>query len=616
MNKSFNNAINKVGKINLNSLQASYHDAQLSEMLRSLGNKNYKETIRIGRLLKKQNPDSQKVAYVLAAGYAAAGNISEAIDVYEEIINNSHNEYTAHSNLGALLFQRGEFAKAEHHLELAISLNEKNLNAYMILGTNLHLLKRDVDACRVYENAIKNCTETAGLYNSYAISLRGLKDFHEAEKILERALSLDPSLVKAHYNLANIYLDQEKLEDAVLAFNEALKLDPDHFNANFYLAEVYQRLGKLEKAKIHLEKLIQSPHCNAEVYMQLGAACKDMRDLAEAYKWYKKALSIAPSNAKAQVQLSMINLKKKKFELGFRQYEARWLTSELREKNIRSEQPLWNGQKNKTIHVWSEQGIGDFIMYASVLTDLLKISSQVIVSCDKRLIPLFSNSFPKNIVFTDKDTFNQNTWQYDYHVPIGSLPKFFRKVEEDYRESSGAFIKLNQNRINIIRQNLTTGKNVNLIGISWQGGSPGKRFRRKNRMELASFVELLNHPRNIFVNLQYGEVSEEIAGLKNYLSKDIKIVEGIDLFNDLSGLASIMSACDRIVTVDNLNTHLAGALGIRTHVFLPYSSDWRWGEDDISSYWHDSLTLHRQDNPFNWNGTFDLLKKNAFNLNL
>lgn len=94
MSKSFENTINKIGKMKLSTLSASNLDTQLSGMLHSLGIKNYDETIRVGTLLKKQNPESHKVAYVLAAAHAAAGNISEATGIYEEIINKNSFNHT------------------------------------------------------------------------------------------------------------------------------------------------------------------------------------------------------------------------------------------------------------------------------------------------------------------------------------------------------------------------------------------------------------------------------------------------------------------------------------------------------------------------------------------
>ena len=58
-------------------------------------------------------------------------------------------------------------------------------------------------------------------------------------------------------------------------------------------------------------------------------------------------------------------------------------------------QPPWGGQPlaGRTILVYGEQGIGDEIMFASCLPDLLEQAGRVIVACESRLVPLFRRSF-------------------------------------------------------------------------------------------------------------------------------------------------------------------------------------------------------------------------------
>jgi hypothetical protein len=61
----------------------------------------------------------------------------------------------------------------------------------------------------------------------------------------------------------------------------------------------------------------------------------------------------------------------------------------------------------------------------------------------------------------------------------------------------------------------------------------------------------------IFVNLQYGDVSEEITNLKANHGIDVLEIPDLDLFNDIDGLAALISACDCVISIDNLNTHLS-----------------------------------------------------------
>ena len=362
------------------------------------------------------------------------------------------------------------------------------------------------------------------------------------------------------------------------------------------LGVTYEKLGELERAKQIYEKLIKSPKCNTEVYMQIAAVCVDILDLPAATKYYERVLSIEPTNSDAKLQLGMLKLKQKKFRDGFLKYESRWQTNELKTKKIACENPLWNGENDKTIHVWSEQGISDVIMFASILPDLLNISQRVIVSCDSRLIPLFSNSFCERIRFIDKDSLNTQNVECDYQIPFGSLPKLFRKSEQDFLKSADKYLKINKEQSDLIKKQIKKDQDVTLVGLSWQGGSPGKRLRRQNKVELASLIDLLSHPKNKFVNLQYGDVKEEVK-IKSDFDSKIHSMENIDLFNDFDGIIN-HGRMRQDISVDNPNVPV-GAIGIPTDVFY-HTPMIGAGESGVSSYWRQSLTLHRQTKPENW----------------
>ena len=102
------------------------------------------------------------------------------------------------------------------------------------------------------------------------------------------------------------------------------------------------------------------------------------------------------------------------------------------------------------------------------------------------------------------------------------------------------------------------------------------------------------------VNLQYGDVSEEIRLVKQQTNCDIVECQEFDKNDDLDSLSHLISACDYVVTIDNFIAHLAGALGVKTDVLLPFNSDWRWGANESSSYWYSSVNLVRQKTPKDW----------------
>ena len=103
-----------------------------------------------------------------------------------------------------------------------------------------------------------------------------------------------------------------------------------------------------------------------------------------------------------------------------------------------------------------------------------------------------------------------------------------------------------------------------------------------------------------FVCLQYGEVEKEITEAKRLLGVQVINPEDIDQRKDLDNLANLISACDHVVSVDNVTVHLAGALGVSTTALIPSVPDWRWGIKDQETHWYSSVRLHRQTSPSFW----------------
>ena len=81
---------------------------------------------------------------------------------------------------------------------------------------------------------------------------------------------------------------------------------------------------------------------------------------------------------------------------------------------------------------------------------------------------------------------------------------------------------------------------------------------------------------------------------------DVLEIPDLDLFNDIDGLAATIAACDYVISIANLNTHLAGSVGTNTKLLLPSAADDRWGYKTNKSYWYNSINIYRQTEPGNW----------------
>ena len=92
-------------------------------------------------------------------------------------------------------------------------------------------------------------------------------------------------------------------------------------------------------------------------------------------------------------------------------------------------------------------------------------------------------------------------------------------------------------------------------------------------MSLEDLKDLLLLPDITFVDLQYSDTSEERASFKDKYGVEILKLEEIDNFNDIDGLASLIDACDQVVSVSNTTVHIAGSIGKETYLMLPQGKE-------------------------------------------
>ena len=78
------------------------------------------------------------------------------------------------------------------------------------------------------------------------------RDEHiEALALYERALALEPDCFEAHFNLGNVHHDLSRFEDALAAYREAVSLNPGYPEAHFYLAVTLEKMGRSPEARPH-----------------------------------------------------------------------------------------------------------------------------------------------------------------------------------------------------------------------------------------------------------------------------------------------------------------------------------------------------------------------------
>jgi len=112
-------------------------------------------------------------------------------------------------------------------------------------------------------------------------------------------------------------------------------------------------------------------------------------------------------------------------------------------------------------------------------------------------------------------------------------------------------------------------------------------------MCLEDFKSVFAVPDINFVDLQYGDTKREQKDFKERSGFELTKINGIDNFNDIDKLASLISACDFIVTTSNVTAHIAGALNKKTYLIVPFTQGkiWYWGINKKNCQWYQSIKI-------------------------
>jgi len=565
-----------------------------------------KENITIST--NNQTKPSREQIINEAFKFHSQGNIEEATKLYQYFIDQGFKDYRIFSNYGLILQHLGKLKEAELLTRKAIQLNPNFADSYNNLGNILKDLGNSQAGEISTRKAIELNPNFVEAHYNLGLILRDLGRLKEAESSYRKAIELNPDLALAHLNLGNILKNFGNIQEAELSQRKAIELNPDLALAHLNLGGILRDLDRLKEAELSLRKAIElDPDCT-EAHYNLGIILKNLGKLQDAELSYRKAIKLNPNFAKAQNNLAFILLKEKKFKEGFNKYEWRFKVNEmknLREFEFIQDKPQWTPTNNGRVLLWREQGVGDEIYFSSLIPDFLDKVDKLILNIDLRLVPLLRRTFGDKIEYIDDESLS-NTNDYDFHIAMGSLPKFLRPCLNSFQRCKKFRLKVDTDKSQKLRSKLVDNRYEKLVGISWKS----KSTKNPNKsMHLERFILGINSPGIKFICLQYGEVKEEIFDLKKRHNIDIFEIEEIDNFRDIDGLASLINACDEVVTTNNVTVPLSGAIGVKTNVLLDLTCGWEYGIDDKKSYWFPSVKLFRQESSGEWGKPLDQIKK-------
>lgn len=441
-----------------------------------------------------------------------------------------------------------------------------------------------------------------------ALSLARAGQRAAALGVLDALLAAAPDHAQAWTLRAAIQVQEGHPAEALAAAERALALDPRIGLAWRHRGHAQDTLGQPDAALESYRSALELAEAGVRVTLlaEVGRILMNLGRYAEAVTTLDEALAADPTAAAIRWPRGEARLAQHDFARGWDDYEARWLTPGFLEKAVNRTSdtfrerltlnPTLGDLQGRRVLVVTEQGVGDEIMFASVLPDLARVAGKVLVNVERRLLSLLSGSMPEVEFIAGAGPGLIDVSRFDRVVALGSLPSVFRRSPGDFPGTP--YLTPGRTIADAWRERLGPKQARLRVGVSWRGGAAWTRASARS-MPLETLRPLLTRPDCEFVNLQYGDVTAELDAMNATLDRPIASFPARQI-DDFAELAGLVAGLDVVVTVQTALAHLTGAIGQRGLVMIPARPEWRYGISGDAMPWYGSLRLLRQDAPGGW----------------
>ena len=527
----------------------------------------------------------------------------------------------------------------ENHLKSMINLyllelkEEKNIDALNIINKildknnsltdvlvdkafvyyKLNKIKESLDICT---SLLKQTKNDVRVLNILGLCYFSKKDYKKAESLFLNGLKIDTNFIPLLNSLGRLYHESRESNKAEKIFLKALAIQPEAYQTINNIAGYYLEEGEYEKAIKYYKKAIELNPKNAIIINNIAKAYLSLNNTDLADYFCSKALKLNKDKDEIKKTFALISFRKLDFKKAWKYFDGRLGLSDFENKNsslVYVKNKLFNEStldNNSKILVLREQGVGDEILYGSMYGDLLEKNQNVTFECDERLIPLFQYSLNQNhkdkfINLGSISNYEDKLKNYDFVLYAGSLGKFFRNDINLFPKTS--YLDVEQEFINETKNKVAELKNRFNIGISWK--SFKNRYAREKSLELEELINIFKTSNCNFINIQYGDVKEEINNFYSKYKIEITTIENLDLYKNLVGVAGLLKNLDLFISVSNSTAHLAGALGVKTLLIKPFNhaTYHYWNQPSSNTPWYSSIKLI---NKKTLNQESNIIKKN------
>ncbi|MBI1239807.1 MAG: tetratricopeptide repeat protein [Alphaproteobacteria bacterium] len=544
-------------------------------------------------------PLLNKVPAPLDAGIAVGGigAANEVVARLKDLLAKKNQRETPARRKSNELLRKSLRAHAKENMREAalLALDATKIDptsgqAFHMLAIALEKLGELSKAFHMYEKAFQIDPTDPELYLNLGLAAWKLKMLDGAEKFFRVYIDMRPDSSSGYNNLAAVLRDKGQFEEAITTLQAAIARLPDQPNLWNTVGTVLAERGDFDQAETFYREALRLEPKFGRALHNIGFARSHQGDLEEAARYYEAALPQAESehdrleinHALAMCWVGLGDLKR-----GWPLYETR-LHPRFRSSLLYGlRAPKWTGEDltGKTMLLVGEQGLGDEIMFASVIPDLLERlgpTGKLLIASDKRLSPLFARSFAGTTCGNHIDRRHNGKglrlvpWATgnlapDVFAPFGSALPFLRTNLEAFRLDRG-FLVPDTARVASFRERIAALGPGLALGVCWRSMMLTTE-RQKYYGALSYWAKALKQDGLKLINLQYGDCAAELKEARERYGLEIHHFEDLDLKNDLDGAAALSAACDLMVSAPTAAAALSAAVGTDTW-FLVAGSVW------------------------------------------
>jgi tetratricopeptide (TPR) repeat protein len=417
--------------------------------------------------------------------------------------------------------------------------------------------------------------------------------------VLEGAITQDAGRVELHLLRGDVLAVLRRYGDALDAYRAARAIEPGNVRAQSSEGTALLRLGQPDAALASFERALTLAPQVPGTWYNRGLAYAGLNRAADALADFDKAIAISGDYALAHVNRGMLLLLTGRYREGFAEFEWRFGV-EPGSRELRAyRSPRWrkgNAIAGKRVLLYAEQGMGDVIQFARFIPQVAASAAQVTLEVQPSLVRLLQG-LPCEIVALGTESVG-----FNLHSPLVSLGHLL-DVQMETIPSRVPYLTAPAEDVARWRAKLGALDGKLKVGLVWSG-NPEHNNDFNRSIPFERMKALLDVPDVAFVSLQKDVREADRPALQRAGILDA----GAEL-GDFADAAALIENLDLVISADTAVAHLAGALGKKVWLLLPFAPDWRWMLERSDSAWYPSATLFRQSAPGNWGSVMGEVKR-------